>query len=89
MNEHISFIKKTLKDRGCTEIKISKGHMYFSGFFTAPSGQIYYISWHDGNDTYLVRTAKDYKDFRGGTNQWFSQDDLKNAYLKGCNDITH
>lgn len=86
MNQHISFIRKTLKKRGCTDIKINKGYMYFSGFFTTPSSQIYYISWHDGHSTYLVRTAEHYKDFRGGTNQWFSREELETSrLLKGCN----
>lgn len=82
MNQHISFIRKTLKKRGCTDIKINKGYMYFSGFFTTPSSQIYYISWHDGNSTYLVRTAKHHKDWTGGSNQWFSRYDLEHAHLK-------
>lgn len=62
------------KEKGCTEIKMDYGFNYFSGFFTAPSGQIYYFSCSDvrhfGYDRLLIRTAKHYKDWTGGSNQY-------------------
>lgn len=76
-----SEFSKELKSIGATNIKIEAGHFYISGFFTSPSGQIYYFSLPDvrgmeyilqrGCSVELMyRTAKDYKDFTGGPNQW-------------------
>ncbi len=60
------------KEKGCTNIKLDYGFYYFSGFFTAPSGQIYYLCSLDTRQGYRIymRTAKDYKDYTGGHNQW-------------------
>jgi len=72
-------LTKALTERGCTKIEIGKGHFYCSGFFTSPSGQIYYISVPDVrgfsegdscNGSMMYRTAKHYKDWTGGSNQW-------------------
>ena len=49
------------------------GFYYFSGFLTAPSGQIYYFSCSDtrgGYNRLLIRTAKHYEDWTGGSNQY-------------------
>lgn len=70
--------KKRLTDhfkaKGCTNIQMNYGFYYFSGFFTAPSGQIYYFSCSDtrhyGYDKLLIRTAKTYTDYTGGSNQY-------------------
>jgi len=81
-----------LLKRGCTNIQINKGHFYCSGFFTYPSGQVYYFSIPDVRDfneslnrdgSMLYRTAKDYKDFRGGHNQYvrFESDMIENMKL--------
>ena len=72
---------KELKSVGATNIKVEAGHFYISGFFTSASGQVYYFSLSDvrvmdfvlqsGRSIELMyRTASDYKDFRGGGNQW-------------------
>lgn len=80
-------ISKILTDRGCINIEMAYGFYYFSGFFTAPSGQIYYFSSSDvrhfGYDKLLIRTAKHYKDWTGGMNQFCNVDDdsLKNFRL--------
>lgn len=67
-------LKKILEARGCTKIELDYGFYYFSGFFTAPSGQIYYLSSSDvrdfGYNKLLIRTAKHYKDWTGGMNQY-------------------
>lgn len=67
-------LSKILKEKGCTKIEMNYGFYYFSGFFTAPSGQVYYFSCSDirhwGYERLLIRTAKDYKDFSGGSNQY-------------------
>ena len=67
-------IKKVLIAKGCQNIKLDYGFYFFSGFFTAPNGQIYYISCSDVRyfdyNQLLIRTAKHYKDFTGGPNQY-------------------
>jgi hypothetical protein len=64
------------KEKGCTNIKMDYGFYFFSGFFTAPSGQVFYFSASDvrhfGYDRLLIRTAKDYKDYTGGSNDYVS-----------------
>lgn len=66
--------KKYLESLGCTEVEVGKpNHFDISGFFTAPSGQIWYFSLSDlrwFKDKLLIRTAKHYKDWTGGHNQY-------------------
>lgn len=73
-------ITKHLTSIGCTEIKFDYGFEYFSGFFTSKSGQVYYLSASTdkvGNyDQLMYRTARNYKDFSGGTNQWVNRNEL-------------
>lgn len=61
-----------------SDIKLTKGYFYCSGFFNIGE-QTYYISTMDvrtadfnskGVSGIMYRTAKDRKDFTGGTNQW-------------------
>lgn len=65
---------KALSLIGCTQVEVSKpNHFDVSGFFTAPSGQPYYFSLSDlrwSKDNLLVRTAKHYKDYTGGHNNF-------------------
>lgn len=81
-------LTKIFTAKGCTQIELNYGFYYFSGFFTAPSGQVYYLSCSDvrhfGYEQLLIRTAKDYKDFSGGSNQYcgLSQNDLMNFRLQ-------
>ena len=68
-----STVKKALKNAGFENIKISNGHYYFSGFATKNEKVIYFsISdvRHFPEDKVLIRTAKDYKDFTGGGNNY-------------------
>lgn len=72
---------KILQVRGCTKIEIGKGHFYVSGFFTAPTEQIWYFSCQDFRDppkSIMYRTAQHYKDYTGGSNQWAALDNLEN-----------
>lgn len=73
--------KRELEALGATNIKFNVGHFYISGFFTSKTGQVYYFSLPDvrgfsyGNvqghmNQLLYRTAKDYKDYTGGVNQY-------------------
>jgi hypothetical protein len=82
MENHIKFIRSTLKKRSCSNIKVGRGHEYFSLFFTSPTGQVYYMAWHDGNYTYLIRTAEHYKDWKGGSNMWVHPHELESFRLK-------
>jgi len=67
-------LQSIFKEKGCSNFQMNYGFYYFSGFFTSPSGQVYYFSCSDvrhwGYDKLLIRTAKDYNDFTGGSNQY-------------------
>ena len=67
-------LTKIFKEKGCTDIQMNYGFYYFSGFFTSPSGQPYYFSCSDvrhfNYDRLLIRTAKHYQDYSGGSNQY-------------------
>jgi hypothetical protein len=76
-----------LKKMGCEKIEIGRGHFYISGFFTASSGQIYYFSLSDvrsgfENNCLMYRTAKDYKDYTGGSNQFTVIESVSEMRLK-------
>jgi hypothetical protein len=75
-------IAKILEGKGCTDIQISSGYYYFSGFFTDAKGQVWYLSCSDVRhfryEKILYRTAKNYKDFTGGQNQYINVSDLEN-----------
>ena len=70
-----STFKKGLKTFA-TDIKMSRGHFEFSGFFTAKTGQMFYFSLSDVRffrmGKLLIRTASSYKDYSGGQNQYVS-----------------
>lgn len=65
---------KLLTDLGCSAITFGKpNHFDVSGFFTDPAYQAWYFSLSDlrwSKDKLLIRTAKDYKDYSGGSNQY-------------------
>lgn len=72
-----------------TDIKINKMYYECSGFFNVGE-QVYYISspdvrFWDINSLSLgimYRTAKDRKDYTGGTNQWDFNERLQNLGYK-------
>ena len=70
-------ITKELKSIGAENIQIKRGHFYVSGFFTV-GGKCFYISLPDVRGSEIVipkvlyRTAKDYKDFTGGANNYLT-----------------
>ena len=77
--KHVSF-KKAIQIvfPEATDIKLSKGYYYCSGFFNI-GDQVYYISTMDlrtadvnsiGVCGVMYRTVKDRKDYTGGTNTW-------------------
>ena len=70
-----SIVKKALRDANFEDIKVSNGYYYFSGFAKKNNQTIYYsISdvRHFPEDNVLIRTAKDYKDYTGGGNNFCS-----------------
>lgn len=91
--EFDSFFRKTRNDFNksladvAERIEMKKGHFYFYGFLTRKSdGQAIYFSISDvrffPGDKMLVRTAKDYRDFTGGHNEYVSINDSFEANLK-------
>lgn len=71
--EFKSMIISELNKVGGIDYKQMNGHYYISGFFTL-NNQPYYISISDVRyftiDNILIRTAKDYKDYTGGINNY-------------------
>lgn len=68
----------------CSEIDIHKpNHFDVSGFFKTNSGKTYYISLGDlrwDKHSLLYRTAKDFKDYSGGINEYISMDNIENLF---------
>ena len=74
-----SIVRKALKQADFTDIKFSNGYYYFSGFATKNNNVIYfsisdvrYFPPTGGGADLLIRTAKDYKDYTGGVNNYSS-----------------
>ncbi len=91
--EFDSFVRKTRNDFKksladvADNIEINKGHFYFYGFLTRKSdGQVLYFSISDvryfPGEKMLIRKAKDYRDFIGGTNNYVPINDGFEANLK-------
>ena len=80
-------LTKYFKLLGCTDIVMSRQFYYFYGFLTSKTGQKYYFSASDvrhfGYDQLMFRTAKNYNDFTGGSNQRTNvdADSLRNLKL--------
>jgi hypothetical protein len=66
-----SDMKKFLKERGAKDMKFNRGHFHVFGFFEM-QGQIWYFSTGDvrwfKKDGMLLRTAKSFEDYTGGSN---------------------
>ena len=61
----------------CDKIEISKpNHFDISGFFKLNDGRTYYFSIGDlrWDKIFLIRIAKDFKDYTGGSNNFLSLD---------------
>ena len=78
------FKKEVAKIDG-ENVEINGGHYYLYGFFTL-NNQPYYISISDVRHweitDILIRTAKNYKDYTGGTNRYIK---LKKDMFKDVN----
>jgi len=71
----------------CKEIEISKpNHFDITGFFKLNDNRIYYFSIGDlrWDKIFLIRTAEDFKDYTGGSNNFLSLDEdfIKNLLDK-------
>lgn len=68
-----------LKSVGATKIDIHRMHFGASGFFTF-GNQVWYFSLEDvrWDKVFLIRKAKDYKDYTGGSNLFLSVNDENN-----------
>ena len=75
----------------CKEILINKNHFYISGFFRLNDNRVYYFSIGDlrlNKDNLLIRTAKDFKDYSGGSNNYISlNENFINNLIKYLNPI--
>jgi hypothetical protein len=82
-------ITAILKQHNCSDIIVSRGHFYISGFFTLPNGQIYYFSVSDVRGMHygfnkpqlMYRTAKHNKDYTGGSNCFVNIEDFANLSI--------
>lgn len=70
--------KNTFKNY-CSAIEIGKpNHFDVSGFFQLHSGEIFWFRLEDlrwSKEDILIRTAKDFKDYTGGSNSFIKFDD--------------
>jgi hypothetical protein len=77
-NAEKTIVRRALKEADFTDIKFSNGHYYFSGFATKNNKAIYFsipdvrYGWSSDGMNLLIRTAKDYKDYTGGSNNYSS-----------------
>lgn len=77
------------KEFDVVDVKISRGHNYISGFFKQKNGEIWYfnlgdVRWNKGD--MLVRSAKGFDDFTGGSNQSVSTDNA-NRFVRELHNI--
>ena len=86
----INYLKKVLKPY-IKDQSFSNGHFYFSGFIKTIHDQVFYISISDvryfKEGKILIRTAKDFKDYTGGSNNYISyiNDDFEYKLLSYIN----
>ena len=76
------FSKALRKTFDITEIRMSRGHFYISGFFRLADGRIWYFSlgdvrWGAFRDRLLIRTAKSFEDYTGGANNFVEVGDME------------
>ena len=72
------FRKYLQREFKATDIDFSRGHFYMSGFFTV-DGQTWYFNSGDlrWNKSFMIRTAKNNKDYTGGSNIYVGIDTLE------------
>jgi hypothetical protein len=86
----INYLKKVLKPY-IKDQSFNNGHFYFSGFIKTIHDQVFYISISDvryfKEGKILIRTAKNFKDYTGGSNNYISylSDDFEYKLLSYIN----
>lgn len=67
-------VTKELEKIGASELKFNVGHYYISVFFKVEGKCLYFCTEdiRSRNPRGYWRTAKDYRDFVGGSNNWVS-----------------
>lgn len=88
LRKRLKMIEATLTGRGCTKIELYINYYYAMGFFTSPSGSIYYLYLPDVRlkglgENILIRSAMNYKDYSGGMNRYCkpTQEALNNFFI--------
>jgi hypothetical protein len=88
LKKRLKMIEATLTGRGCYNFQLSINYYYAAGFFTSPSGKVYYLSLPDIrferlDEPALIREAANYKDYSGGINRYckINQEALNNFFL--------
>jgi len=87
--------KRELNKINAKDLEMSKGHFYLSGFFTVQEQVIYFsisdvrgclqTNWK-GLPEMLIRKAKDYKDYTGGSNRYVAiEPNMSREILRVCN----
>lgn len=81
---------KLLKEEfGAIETTFNRGHFETFGFFRLKNNNVYYFSIGDlrwFKDHMLIRTAKDFKDYTGGSNRNLRLDNEEN-FISDMRDI--
>jgi len=81
-----AFIKELKRYYDINCITFNYGHFYISGFFSLEDGRIFYFSIPDvrspsDQNRMLIRTAKSFKDYTGGSNNFITiKEDMFNFY---------
>ena len=75
LRKRLKMIEATLTGRGCYKIELYINYYYAYGFFTSPSGSVYYLSlpdirFNNLKEDILIRSAVNYKDYTGGINRY-------------------
>ncbi len=65
-------LKKEMAEIGATVENYLEGHFFITAFVKTKVGNIYYISWHNGDSNLMYRTAEHLKDYTGGSNNYKS-----------------
>lgn len=87
-----SEFSKILKGMGVIETEFTRLHFGVSVFFKLSSGHCYYLSISDVRDIaftfrspqLLIRTVKDFKDYKGGPNHYiFLDEDFETNLRRG------
>jgi hypothetical protein len=84
--QFVNAFRKSIKESlgyGLDNMDIRAGHYYMSGFFQLTDKRIFYVSCSDIRffpfDNILIRTAKDFKDYTGGSNNYILTNDFSNG----------